>query len=82
MASESVEVWLHEFEGYRGLVVFTDEAGQRSRVITLWATAEAEERARAARGAMRDQLAAMAGVTVDDFGVWEVAVFEVPDEVS
>jgi hypothetical protein len=79
MASETVEVWLREYEGYRGLVVFTDEAGQRSRVVTLWATPEAEENARAARGAMRDQLAATAGMAVEDFGVWEVAVFEVPD---
>lgn len=81
MASESVEVWLREYEGYRGLVVFTDETAQRSRVITLWATPEAEEKARTARGAMRDQLAATAGMSVDDFGVWEVAVFEVPDEL-
>lgn len=82
MASEAVGTWLQEYEGYCGLVVFTDEAGQRSRVVTLWATAEAEESARSARGAMRDQLAATAGMTVDDFGVWEVAVFEVPDEVA
>ena len=45
MASESVEVWLREYEGYRGLVVLTDETAQRSRVITLWATPEAEEKA-------------------------------------
>lgn len=76
MASESVESWLRGYEGYRGLVVLTDEEGQRSQVITLWETHEAEAEARAARGAMRDQIAAMAGMSVVDFGVYEVAVFE------
>jgi heme-degrading monooxygenase HmoA len=76
MASESVEGWLRGYEGYRGLVVLTDEEGQRSQVITLWETHEAEADARAARGAMRDQIAAMAGMEVVDFGVYEVAVFE------
>jgi hypothetical protein len=76
MASESVENWLRGYEGYGGLIVLTDEAGQRSQVITLWETHEAEAEARAARGAMRDQIAAMAGMSVVDFGVYEVPVFE------
>jgi hypothetical protein len=77
MASESVEGWLRGYEGYRGLVVLTDEEGHRSQVITLWDTPEAEVEARAARGAMRDQIAAMAGMSVVDFGVYEVAVFDI-----
>jgi hypothetical protein len=81
LASEAVDTWLQEYDGYCGLIVFTDEPGGRSRVITLWETPEAEETARTARGAMRDQLAATAGMSVDDFGVWEVAVFEIPDEL-
>jgi heme-degrading monooxygenase HmoA len=78
MASESVESWLRGYEGYRGLVVLADEEGQRSQVITFWETHEAEAEARSARGAMRDQIAAMAGMSVVDFGVYEVAVFETP----
>jgi hypothetical protein len=77
LASESVESWLQAYEGYRGLIVLADEEGQRSQVITLWETHEAEAGARAARGAMRDQIAAMAGMSVVDFGVYEVAVFEI-----
>lgn len=78
LAGEAVGGWLEEFDGFRGLIVFTDEERQRSRVITLWETPEAEESARTARGAMRDQLAATAGMSVDEFAVWEVAVFDVP----
>lgn len=78
LASESVESWLRAYEGYRGLIVLADEQGQRSQVITLWETHEAEAAARTARGAMRDQIAAMAGMAVVDFGVYEVAVYDVP----
>jgi hypothetical protein len=79
MASESIESWLRDYEGYRGLVVLTDEQGQRSVTITLWETPEAEKKARASRGAMRDQIAAAAGMEVVDFSVYEVAVLELAD---
>lgn len=79
MASETVEEWLREYDGYRGLVILTDEDAQTSRVITLWDSHEAEARARMARGTMRDQVAAAAGMEAVEFGVYEVAVFEIRD---
>jgi heme-degrading monooxygenase HmoA len=78
MASEDVEGWLRGYDGYRGLMVFTDEEAQQSRVVTLWETPEAEAKARAGRGAMRDQVAAAAGMEVVEFGVFEVAVLDLP----
>ena len=79
MASESIEGWLEEYDGYRGILVFSDTESGRSRVITLWETHEDEQRARLSRGAMRDQLASTIGVTVESFEVYEVPVFEVVD---
>lgn len=76
MANESVEGWLREYEGYRGLLVFTDEKAQTSRVITFWETPEAEARARSGCGAMRDAIAAAAGMEVVEFQVYEVPVYE------
>ncbi len=76
MASDAIEGWLKDYDGYRGLLVFTDDASGRSRVITLWETHEDEQRARSSRGAMRDQLAATIGVTVESFEVYEVPVFD------
>jgi len=76
IATEDVEAWLRGYEGYRGLLVFTDEGAQTSRVVTLWETSEAEASARTSRGAMRDQIAAATGMEVVDFGVYDVAVFE------
>jgi heme-degrading monooxygenase HmoA len=78
LANEDVEGWLRDYEGYRGLIVMTDESARRSTVVTFWETADDEARARTARGAMRDQIAAAAGMEVVHFGVYEVPVFEIP----
>lgn len=77
MADENLGTWLREYEGYRGILVLADEDTSTTRLITLWETAEDEERARTSRGAMRDQLAATAGVEVVEFGVFEILAFEV-----
>ena len=78
LAADSVGPWLNEYEGYRGTIVFTDEERQLARLVTFWDSAADEARARESRTAMRDQLAATAGMEVVEFGVWEVPVYEVP----
>jgi hypothetical protein len=80
LAGENVGPWLREYEGYRGTLVFTDQASQSARLITLWETAEDEERARASRGAMRDQLATTAGMEVVAFEIFDVVGHELLPE--
>ena len=70
--SGDVGSWLRQYNGYRGIFVLADESGQASRVITLWETADDELVARSARGTMRDQLMAMAGLEVVTFEVYDV----------
>ena len=70
--SEDVGGWLRGDDGYRGVFVFADQNENKSRVITLWETAEDERAARQARGAMRDQLMAVAGLEVVSFEVYDV----------
>ena len=77
MGDEHLASWLREYDGYRGALVFVDADAQRARLVTLWDTAADEERARTSRGAMRDQLATTAGMEVVDFGVFEVAAWEI-----
>lgn len=77
IAGEAVEGWLREYDGYCGLIVLADEEGERAKLVTLWDTSEDEVRARSGRAAMRDQLAATAGMVVDAFEVYEVPVYEV-----
>jgi hypothetical protein len=76
LADENVGPWLREYEGYRGTLVFTNEAADTARLITLWDTAEDEKRARTSRASMRDQLAATAGMEVVAFEVFEVLAHE------
>ena len=80
LAGENVGPWLREYEGYRGTLVFTDQAAETARLITLWNTSEDEESARVSRGTMRDQLAATAGMEVVDFEVFEVVAHELIPE--
>ncbi len=70
--SDDVGGWLGGYNGYRGVFVLADPNEKTSRVITLWETAEDELSARRARGAMRDQLMAMAGLEVVSFDIYEV----------
>jgi hypothetical protein len=76
MAQEAIEDWLKGYDGYRGLLVFTDQDGARARIITLWENAEAEERSREGRGAMRERVAETAGMTVEGMELYEVPVCE------
>jgi hypothetical protein len=76
LAAEPTGAWLREYDGYRGLIVLTDEGGAVSRVITLWETAEHERDARASRGAMRDRIAATAGMEVEGMEVYEVPALD------
>ena len=82
IARETIDGWLREYEGYRGLIVFTDEEAQRARVMTLWDTPHDEARARRGRGEMRDQVAALAGMVVEGLEVYEVPVFDIIVEPS
>jgi heme-degrading monooxygenase HmoA len=76
MAHEAVEGWLRGYDGYRGVIVFTDQDAERARIITLWETADAEERSRRGRAEMRDRVVATAGMSVAGFELYEVPVCE------
>jgi hypothetical protein len=79
MARDEIGGWLGGYDGYRGLIILTDQGGERARVITLWANAEAEARSRQARGAMRSQVAAATGMEVAPMEVYDVPVWELFD---
>jgi heme-degrading monooxygenase HmoA len=76
MAHEAIEEWLRGYDGYRGVIVFTDQDGERARIITLWESPEAEERSRRGRTEMRDSVVATAGMSVESFELYEVPVCE------
>lgn len=77
MTGEAMEGWLRDYEGYRGLILLTDEGGQQAHVITLWDTREAEQESRAVRAEMRDKLAATVGMEVAGMEPFDVPVCEI-----
>ena len=80
MAAENVGPWLREYEGYRGTFVFVD--AEDGDVAPHHAMEDVRGRGASAssRGAMRDQLAATAGMEVVAFEVFEVLAHElIPD---
>jgi heme-degrading monooxygenase HmoA len=76
MAHEAIEEWLKGYDGYRGVIVFTDQDGERARIITLWDSSEAEERSRKGRSEMRDSVVATAGMSVVGLEIYDVPVCE------
>jgi hypothetical protein len=80
MAGDAMEGWLRDYDGFCGLIVLTDEEGERARVITFWESAEAEQRSRPGRIAMRDRLTATVGMRVEGMEVYEVPVLDMSQE--
>jgi heme-degrading monooxygenase HmoA len=76
MAHEAIEEWLKGYDGYRGVIVFTDQDGERARIITLWDSSAAEERSRKGRSEMRDSVVATAGMSVVGLEIYDVPVCE------
>jgi hypothetical protein len=82
LAADAVRSWLRVYDGFRGLVVLTDEDGQRARIITFWESAEAEERARVGRGSMRDKLVGTVGMEVVGMELYEVPVLDLVESAA
>ena len=82
LAADAVRTWLRVYDGFRGLVVLTDEDGEKARIITFWDTPEAEERARPGRGAMRDKLVGTVGMEVVGMEVYEVPVLDLVETAA
>ena len=80
MTGEAMEGWLRDYEGYRGLIVLTNEDGGQAHVITLWDTREAERASRSTRAEMRDKLAATVGMEVVGMEPYDLPVCEIIPE--
>jgi heme-degrading monooxygenase HmoA len=79
VAGEALLPWLRELEGFRGVVILTDEAREQAKVLTFWASREAVEASRASRESMRDRMAATVGMTVASTESFVVAALELVD---
>jgi heme-degrading monooxygenase HmoA len=73
LVGESMEGWLRGFEGYAGLLILTNEAESRARVMTFWTSREALEASARGRESVRNSLAERLGVTVESVESYEVS---------
>ncbi len=73
---ENVIPWLRDATGFRGWLVLLDRERGRSLGITFWATEAAALDSDVSGGALRDEIAARIGATMESLDVYEVAVTE------
>jgi hypothetical protein len=73
--SEDLVPWLREYDGFRGVLVLAGE--EKHRVITIWGTPEEEASTRPARLAMHRSVSTAVGMSLVEYEVYEMPVFEV-----
>jgi len=79
---EEMYRWLCDLEGFRGLMLLTNEETGTSQVLALWESREVAEHQRASRLSLRDRVTAAVNVEVQDTVGYEVsfAQFTTPPE--
>jgi hypothetical protein len=73
MAGESMVGWLHDVEGFEGLLMLSNEETGTTHVITFWQDADVAERSRASRLQLRDRITAAANVEVQETQAYAVS---------
>jgi heme-degrading monooxygenase HmoA len=71
MVGETMVSWLGEIEGFRGMLMLTDEAGT-VQVIALWESREIAERHREGRRTLRERVSATVDVELGETVGWDV----------
>ena len=72
MVGETLAAWLREVEGFRGLLMLTDEATGTVQAIALWEDEETAERHRVARARLRERVSATVEVDLQETVGWNV----------
>ncbi len=80
ITGEAMRPWLVGLEGYRGLMILTDEPNSVGHVLTFWDSEEAVVRTRSTRKTMRERLASTVGVEVTAYEELAVAILELVDD--
>lgn len=79
VAGEAVLPWLRELEGFRGMMILTDETQEKARVVTFWESRDAAERSLTTRHALRDRMAATVGMEIESTESYLVATLQLVD---
>jgi hypothetical protein len=79
VAGEAVLPWLQELEGFRGMMILTDETQEKARVLTFWESHDAAERSLTTRHQLRDRMAATVGMEIESTESYLVATLQLVD---
>jgi heme-degrading monooxygenase HmoA len=72
IAGEEMVPWLAEIEGWRGLLVLSDEDRGRTIVLSFWESREIAEQHRTARMQFRDRITSAVSVDVEEWSGYEL----------
>ena len=72
MVGETLAAWLREVDGFRGLLMLTDEATGTVQAIALWEDEETAQRHRVARARLRERVSATVEVELQETVGWNV----------
>ena len=73
MAGDTMLGWLRDVEGFRGIVMLSNEETGTTHVITFWENAEVAERSRVSRLQLRDRITETVSVEVQETRQYVVA---------
>jgi hypothetical protein len=80
MVGETLAAWLREVEGFRGLLMLTDEATGTVQAIALWDDEETADRHRVARARLRERVSATVEVELQETVGWDVPYTFLPPQ--
>jgi heme-degrading monooxygenase HmoA len=71
MVGETMVTWLRDIEGFKGMLMLTDDEGT-VQVIALWENEQVAERHREARRTLRERVSATVEVHLEETVGWDV----------
>jgi len=79
VAGQAVLPWLQELDGFRGMMILTDESQEKARVLTFWESRDHAERSLTTRHQLRDRMAATVGMEIESTESYVVATLQLVD---
>jgi heme-degrading monooxygenase HmoA len=78
IAAEEMARWLRTIDGFKGLLMLTNEEERETVVISFWESREVAEEHREARTRLREHVTATVNVEVQDVTDYDLAFAELP----
>jgi hypothetical protein len=72
IAGEEMVPWLAEIDGWKGLLVLSNEEEGRTIVLSFWESREAAEQHRTARMQFRDRITSAVNVEVEEWSGYDL----------